>query len=427
MRLGRASRMHLWKLGALLAVGVALMGTAMGCSDDDEDDGNTTPSANATEGGSGSEGAQTLQIQVDGDGEDFDAFMIAYFPKEVTAHPGDTLEFKLEDSGEPHTVTSGAPVQELIDLVTGYCGPEGFEAAKCAEDAEIPPDIEEQFNQIFGKLPSLLPDGPGDANQTAANPCFLATGDIPADAPCAEVDPQPAFTGSESLYNSGWMSSDDNFTVQLSPDLAPGTYTFLCLLHGPEMTETVTVVDPSADADTAGEVEARRDEELGAFQDALAQPAADLQAFAGSSDPVPTDIQVSADGDVPGGIAEFGPTDFTVSVGGSVTWSDLQGGHSVSFNSPESAHSLRVVSEDGTIHLNQDALAAVGVTIAEPTGDPEDPATPPAVTDGGSWDGQGELSTGIAGGLFKLTFTTPGTYEYKCLIHVGMEGTITVE
>jgi plastocyanin len=412
-------------LGALLTAAFVIVGTASACGDDDNDDGgDTTPSANATQSG-GDDGAQTLQIQIDGDGEDFDAFMIAYFPKAVTAHPGDTLEFKLQDSGEPHTVTAGMPVKALVDFVINYCGPEGFEAAKCQE--EPPPDISAQFDALFSELPTLLPEGPGDANQTAANPCFLATGDIPADSPCPEVDPQPAFTGTESLYNSGWMSSDDNFVVKLDPDLAPGTYTFLCLLHGPEMTETVTVVDKSADADTADEVEARRDEELAEFQDALAQAATDLQAFTGSMDPVPTNIQVSADSQIPAGVAEFGPTDFTIPVGGSVTWSDLGGGHTVSFNTPESSKSLRVVADDGTIHVNQELLNPVGVTLAEPAGDPEDPATPPTVTDGGSWDGEGELSTGLASGFFKLTFATAGTYEYRCLIHDGMEGTITVE
>lgn len=418
--------MKIWKLAALLVAGFAVMGTAVACTDDSDDDSSdSTPNASATASNGDGDGAQTLQIQVDGDGEDFDAFMIAYFPAEVTAHAGDTLEFKLEDSGEPHTVTGGAPVQALVDFVLGYCGPEGFKAEKC--QGEPPPDVQAQFDELFGKLPSLLPEGPGDANQTAANPCFLASGEMPADAACAEVDPQPAFAGTESLYNSGWMSSDDDFVVELSPDLEPGTYTFLCLLHGPEMTETVTVVDSSADADTADEVDARREEELAVFQDALTQPAADLAAFAGSTDPVPHDIQVGADAELPAGVAEFGPADFTVATGGTVTWGDLGGGHTVSFNAPESAKSIRVVADDGTIHINEEAVGPAGVTPAEPTGDPDDPATPPVITDGGSWDGEGFLSTGAASGLFTLTFTTAGTYEYKCLIHDGMEGTITVE
>ncbi len=42
-------------------------------------------------------------------------------------------------------------------------------------------------------------------------------------------------------------------------------------------------------------------------------------------------------------------------------------------------------------------------------------------------NGTGFFSSGIAfGGDFLLTFTEPGSYEYVCLIHPDMEGTVTV-
>jgi plastocyanin len=40
----------------------------------------------------------------------------------------------------------------------------------------------------------------------------------------------------------------------------------------------------------------------------------------------------------------------------------------------------------------------------------------------------GNMNTPPRGGFWTLTFETPGTYEYVCLIHqeLGMKGTITV-
>jgi plastocyanin len=32
-----------------------------------------------------------------------------------------------------------------------------------------------------------------------------------------------------------------------------------------------------------------------------------------------------------------------------------------------------------------------------------------------------------SGGLFQVTFNTPGTYTYHCMFHAQMHGTITVQ
>lgn len=415
--------MRLWNVLAATAVIATLAIAAVACNDD-EDKSTSTPTAGA------GEGAQTLTVQVDGDGDGFDAVMFGYFPDKVTAHPGDTLRFKLEDTGEPHTVSAGGPLQAIFDFVYGYCGPEGFAAAKCAEDVQQPPEIEEQFNALFEKFPSLLPEGPGDANQGPANPCFLETGEMALDTRCPKVD-QPDFTGRQAFYSSGWLGESEDFVMTLSDDVAPGTYTFLCLLHGPEMIETITVVDASADADTTGEIDARREEQLSARQQVLGQPAADLKVFAGSDESgVHIDVQVGAEADVPAFVAEFGPEEITVPVGGSVSWGNL-GGHTISFNADEGVSTLRTVAADGTIHLNEAALAPAQVPEPPPDEGGEAPplgeGEPPPLLDAGAWNGEGFLSTGFADGVFKLTFSVAGTYEYKCLIHPGMEGTIKVE
>ena len=296
-------------------------------------------------------GPKTVQVQVDGDGDGFDAYMIHYFPDKITLHAGDSVKFKLKDSGEPHTVSSGAPVKDLLDFVLSYCGPELFAAPKCAGNEPPPPDVEAKFNELQGKLPQLLPDGPGDANQVAANPCFVAAGGtVPTDKRCTNI-PQPDFKGDEALYNSGWLSEAQDFTVKLAPDIKPGTYTFLCLLHGPGMTETITVVDKAADSDTADEVKARLDTELATFRGKLTKPAADLKISKGGTEgDIKWNVQADSEVDgVDGGIAEFGPPEISIPAGASVTWK-IQGQHTISFNAPEDAKSLRKVAADGTIH-----------------------------------------------------------------------------
>ncbi|MDP9236775.1 MAG: hypothetical protein M3P30_05155 [Chloroflexota bacterium] len=414
-------------LSGMLAV-VAVLAMACSSAKSSVDKTATGVAAAATKTASES---TTASVQVDGDGDGYDAFMIHYFPDNVTLHPGDIVKFKLKDSGEPHTVSTGGPIDALTKFIYDTCGSEGLRAAKC--QGQPPPDIEAQFNDLNSKLPQLLPDGPGDANQTAANPCFLATGTLPDNTACPKTD-QPAFDGTQAFYSSGWLSASNDYVVKLSPDLKPGAYRFICLLHGPEMTETVNIVDKATKADTADDVKARMNDQLKTFTDALSKPAADLKAFKGADDNgVKVDVQAEADADaVSAGVAEFGPDTISIPVGGSVTWK-VNGFHTISFNAGEDAKSLRSVAADGTVHLNEKAATPAQTTPPEPPiaagtdGGPPTGQPPPQMFDGGTWNGDGFLSTGgIGDEFFKLTFSKAGTYAYKCLIHDGMEGTVKV-
>lgn len=417
--------MKVW-VGLLVLTGV-IASAGIACSSGTSSKNKTATSVAAA--ATVAAGPKTVQVQVDGDGDGFDAYMIHYFPEKITLHAGDSVKFKLKDSGEPHTVSSGAPVKDLIDFVEGYCGPERFAAPKCGQDVQPPPDVEAKFNELQGKLPQLLPDGPGDANQTSANPCFIAAGGtVPENAACTKVA-QPDFKGNEALYSSGWLSEANDFTVKFAAEIKPGTYTFLCLLHGPGMTETITVVDKAADSDTADEVKARLDTELATFRGKLTKPAADLKISKGGTEgAIKWDVQGGANVDgVDGGVAEFGPAEISIAAGGSVTW-NAQGPHTISFNAPEDTKGLRKVAADGTVHVNEKGASPAGVP--EPPAPSDDPKAPPTLFDGGTWDGASFLSTGILGngngGFFKLTFAKAGTYTYKCLVHDGMEGTVKV-
>ena len=82
----------------------------------------------------------------------------------------------------------------------------------------------------------------------------------------------------------------------------------------------------------------------------------------------------------------YTPSVITVSVGTKVTWT----------NKGPASHS---VTSDST-GCDSGALSA-------PTG-----------------NGYGGMTTG---GLFQVTFTTPGTYAYHCMFHAQMHGSITVQ
>jgi plastocyanin len=106
---------------------------------------------------------------------------------------------------------------------------------------------------------------------------------------------------------------------------------------------------------------------------------------------------------------QFYSSAITIDAGDSVTWNAVGDAHTVSFLS------------------------------GAPAPNPDDPAAQ-APSGGNSYDGTGIVSSGIffpgpPGGLgpgapptsYTLTFSTPGTYVYDCLIHPGMEGTVTVQ
>lgn len=349
--------------------------------------------------------AQGFQVIVDGHTTENQSAFLAYFPSELTVHPGDTIEFPLWDSGEPHTVTFGTIIDEAMAAVAA------------GADPETDPTIQ--------KVPILLSEEPGDANQVAANPCFVAEGDPPADA-CFDAE-QPAFDGTQSFYNSGWLGEDSGFSVTLSDDIAPGTYTFVCLLHGPDMKGTVTVVDEGTEVTAPDEVSQ-------AAQAQIDEAAAQILVGIGAASANPPDQTLAGvfTQEVQNGFGiVFAPADISVPVGGSVTWT-VFGPHTVSFNASQEAIGPRVEAPDGTVHVNPLALMPAGGPGQEPpTGEP-DPNAPPVLIDAGEWDGTGFLSSGVmisfppALAQYKVTFSAAGTYPYNCLIHPDMEGTVTV-
>lgn len=390
----------------------------LGCTSDKKKD-----NASSTSTPSVSTSGETLPVDVDAVA-DFAASFFAYFPSDVQAHAGDTIAFNSHFTGGAHTVTLGTQVDDVFNIINEACPNGGLADPACQA---APPAVYEEAN---AKNPPLIPDDPSQpVPQAAAQPCFLATGAPPADATACTEQDQPAFDGTQTFYNSGWLEDQQTFSAQLADNIAPGTYYFFCLLHREGMSGTITVVDDAAAVPSAAEVaaagQAKLDTIVSDLQpevDRLAALAAD-QAQAGSF--VETVPQAT--------INEFAPKEIDIPVGGSVTWS-VVGGHTISFNAPESARPILVKASDGTVSVNQEAFTPAilaGRPEPDPTAPPPDPNATPAPIDGGLWDGQGFATSGFIDAFeapvpYTVTFSVAGTFTYLCLIHPDMDGTIKV-
>lgn len=387
------------RAGVLVAVGALALTAACGSSDDNKDtNAKPTPSA----------GPATYAVQVDGNradlGQPVSESFFSFYPKTVSVHPGDTVSFGLNDSGEPHTVALGT----LIDAVAVPY------AKLTPKQKQGPPPA--ALQAASKKVPQLLPDGPGDAFQAGAQPCYQAAGLPPLKNACTVKTGE--FAGTEALVGSGWLDANAPFTLKISDGAKPGTYSFYCQLHGPDMGGTLTIADKAATVPTPEAVKAQGDTALKADIAKLAPGIAALskatstKAQAGAFLPSFQSAQINA----------FGPTDAKIPVGGSVTWSVL-GPHSIYFNAPADAQQARMAAPDGSVHFNPKSAAPVGGP-----GQGQKPGT----IQGGTWNGVGPHSSGLILSFppdlfsYRLTFSKAGTYNYQCTIHTNMKGTVTV-
>jgi|SRR5579884_2795518 len=127
---------------------------------------------------------------------------------------------------------------------------------------------------------------------------------------------------------------------------------------------------------------------------------------------------VQAGGDSPDGLFEptsFFPDSVTVNVGDTVNWT-IAGFHTVTFDPTGS------LPEDFVPGPNPGEFTFTGAFL------PIGPQGPNAV-----FDGTQPVSSGVPAGPpgqppapYMLTFTQPGVYQYFCVVHPGMHGTVTV-
>ena len=388
---------------------------------------------------SGGDGGEVREVLVDYLDDEVASSFLRYFPSDVTVRPGDTVVFQQEWTGEAHSVTMGAMVDDALAVVVPLIEEYG-------EEEEPPPEVLETYEAAMAPLPWMMGEEGSQIQQNAAQPCFLDAGGPPEDpdAPCADEEQvQPPFDGRQSYYNSGFIPYEgpqgNEFRVELAEDIEPGVYNYYCNLHGPFQRGTITVVEPDEEIPSQTDVARQAREEIEELAEPLRAAFAEVsegeaevmgqtvpKPLAGFWSPAMTDTMIS----------EFIPRRLEIDAGDALTW-HFVGPHTVSFDVPEYFAQM-TVADDGTVALNPDAYEPVNSPGApeppESEGPPEGEQPPegegfpePIVVDAGEWDGSGFISSGIfEQDAYRLTFTQPGTYPYACLIHPQMVGEVVV-
>ena len=162
-------------------------------------------------------GAQTFTVNVDGTPRNANEGFDLYFPRAITIHAGDTVRFHWAGVGEPHTTTFGTLVDNVMSIYNHL--------TPAQKQADNPPPV---IAAADAALPSLFPEGPGDAIQSASNPCYQQSGSVGTAVCPNSQHEQPDFNGRQVYYNSGWPDSGGNWSVRFSSSISPGTYRFMC-------------------------------------------------------------------------------------------------------------------------------------------------------------------------------------------------------
>lgn len=346
---------------------------------------------------------RVYDIQVDAKATPFSLAAGLYFPHEVEAHAGDTIRFTAVDRGEIHTVTLGTLVDSALAAI-----------------AAAPSDSSRPTLESLKLPPVVIGSPPTELGASAVQPCFLPSGVMPSDACSVQQQRQPELSGTHSLFNSGYLPSGAVFALRLADTIKPGTYGFLCLLHGPEMSGRIVVVEQGRPVAEPAEVASRGAAELDAVVRGL-RPA--IEAASRGLPKGGVAAGVPARGLAHTQATVFEPAELSVRAGNAVRWK-VDGFHTISFNAPQDAVGTVIRASDGTWTLNPRALA--------PERSPARPSSDGLTLDSGTWDGRGFRSSGLISSTgpekvsYVVTFTEPGTYSYKCLLHPDMEGRIKV-
>jgi plastocyanin len=353
----------------------------------------------------------------------FDAAYFGFFPRQVPVRAGGIAFFKVSSRGEPHSVAMGS----LIDAATAKIDALGSDAS--LEQIEALPEMQ--------RVPSVLPmqsraDGVAALNGSAADPCYLDSTDPPTSATggtprCARRS-RPAFNGRQRFFNVGVLDTGGAFKLKLASNIAPGTYSFMCLVHRSTMRGALRVLAPGERAPRPGKISRTGKSQSDRTAAELAEPA----KRAWRAQPSTAVAGVGAPG-IAGVVTSFGPTPYRVPVGGSMSWT-LLGMHSISFDPSTAAKQGIFVRRAGSLQLNEAAWLPVNSPSipAEVSAYPPTAAHDPVVIDGGAWDGSASLHTGIIRSLapgaivYRLSFTRPGSYAYSCVVHPLMAGKVQV-
>ena len=239
--------------------------------------------------------------------------------------------------------------------------------------------------------------------------------------------------GGTGFFNSGAPFDPDFLPRPVHVTFTqPGVYQVVCLIHS-NMQATVTVLqegftapESQADLDARAERErtsliAHAESLFAASQEAGSRPRPDLTTeHRLKTGLFQDDVEY----------ARYFPSDLEISAGDTVTWDWVNGGdtpHTVTFLSGAEAPEYLLVEHkvfaDGSLNVRDPPTIAVNPEVFEPSGSD-------------TYSGSGVFNSGVLFGeqgppgrptTYSLSFDTPGTYRYHCLMHGPvMSGTITV-
>ena len=399
-----------------------------------------------TTSSSGSGGGANRTVLVDYKHDQFASAFVRYFPNELTVRQGDTVTFKQTWSGEPHSVTLGKVVDNIFQYEPLL---QQYDSEEAARAGGVSDETIQAVKDTLVRLPSMTKQD-DEIFQPGARPCFIARyEDVPVfgdgdDAPyddtktCPAGDTkQPAFTGRQSLHNSGFIpyqgAKGNTFTLPVAADATPGTYHFFCNYHWIEMNGTITIVPkdkaiPSQQAvTTLAQKQVATDAKQALGQVRKAQRG-DLDGAKGPL--VGRWVGKPDDPNVPVSINEFFPATVNAKVGKPVTWTDQGWTHTVSFNVPK-YFPIFTVAKSGDVHWDAKSYKPqVWTAPPIPQGSGPSNPPPPRNIDVGTWDGTGGFhSSGmlVPGDTFTVTFSKPGTYLFACVLHPPMVGKVVVK
>lgn len=274
-------------------------------------------------------GSDERVVLVDYSYDEFATALFMNFPKRVDVTPGMTVEFKQSWTGEPHTVTGGTAVNEMmtkagpwIDFFDAFgvmvgagdvvepsdesTGPaselfdqiarsderearEKFYAAyDTLREQDVPlvdrtdpgdesvkalnDTVTKYSDAIFEDIGLPWAFGEADISQNGGQPCYLTKGLPPREEedPCTEAQQrQPEFDGTASYYNSGIIPYEgpqgNTFRVRFADDIKPGEYWFYCAVHGPGQSTAVEVKAPGSAVASQADVNRRARREIEEF------------------------------------------------------------------------------------------------------------------------------------------------------------------
>lgn len=312
---------------------------------------------------------------------------LAFFPRAVTIHAGDTVTWQLFGL---HTITFPGSHRPYPSIV-----PVGKQPA--AKDATATP-----FWWV-GKLPQLT-----------LSPLALA--------------PQ----GSETISSPSQLRSSGLVRILTAPPgqppapfsltfTQPGTYHYQCAIH-PGMHGVVIVLPDSKGVPSVAT-------EAAAAQKRLQAAIADQRRLSHTKPSKPLRVLVGAGDNATGAeITAFFPSRMSVHVGDTVTFVN---------HDQTDIHTVTFGPEKVTAPIEKGFVAPHGrqVLINPLGGLPSDPPAGPVAYNGRN-HGNGYLNSGIlqpqgapaAAGpkSFAVTFTKAGVYHYECVVHPNMDGTIVV-